>query len=198
MVARFACVGGRMAPQPQSPRNQAQCRAQILDQLLRSERDRLLRQVRLHSRRRQDAEDALSDACVQFLRYYDGPPGEPALYWMLLVTKRCAWAITRQARLREDRSQFVPIERAGEELAIVVREERIGPAELVERSEETARVIESIEQLKPDERTALILLGLGCSYAEIAELRGWSSRKVNRCVSEGRARVRDLLERGEG
>ena len=55
-----------------------------------------------------------------------------------------------------------------------MREERIGSPELSERSEETARVVEAIAQLKPDERTALILLGLGCSYKEIAELRGWS------------------------
>ncbi len=103
----------------------------------------------------------------------------------------------RRARLREGRSQVVPFEMAGEDLAIVVREERIGPAELTERSEETARVVEAIEQLKPDERTALILLGLGCSYKEIAELRGWSATKVDRCIREGRARVRDQLGRGD-
>ncbi len=186
-----------MALQPQSPRNQAEARAQILDQLLHSERDRLLRQVRLHSRRRQDAEDALSDACVQFLRYYDGRQGEDALRWMQVVAKRCAWAITRRARLREDRSQVVPIEQAGEDPAIVVREERIGPPELTERSEETARVVEAIAQLKPDERTALILLGFGCTYEEITELRGWSATKVGRCIREGRARVRDQLGRGD-
>jgi DNA-directed RNA polymerase specialized sigma24 family protein len=69
---------------------------------------------------------------------------------------------------------------------------------MAERSEETARILELIEQLKPDERAALILFGLGCSYAEIAELRGWSATKINRCLYEGRARVRELLERGEG
>jgi DNA-directed RNA polymerase specialized sigma24 family protein len=58
-------------------------------------------------------------------------------------------------------------------------------------------VLSLIEQLKPDERTALILLGFGCSYKEIRELRGWSKTKLNRCLTEGRARVRELRARGD-
>ena len=57
------------------------------------------------------------------------------------------------------------------------------------------------EALKPDQRTALILLGLGCSYAEIGALRGWTYTKVNRCISEGRAalrRRRALLQMSAG
>ncbi len=101
---------------------------------------------------------------------------------MLLVIKRCAWAIGRG--------------RVGELIEVVVPDDGLGPAELVERAEETEQLIESIELLKPDERVALILLGLGCSYAEIRDLRGWSTRKVRRCLDEGRARVRKMLEEG--
>jgi RNA polymerase sigma factor, sigma-70 family len=167
----------------------------MLEELLGSERAPLLRQARSHSRRAEDADDALSDACVQFLRYYDGPPGTDALRWMLVVTKRCAWAIARHSNARESRV-VVGETGAGKDVAALVREERSGPGELLERSEESARVTELIEGLKPDERVALILLGLGYSYKEIAELRGWSVRKVNRCVTEGRASVRELMARG--
>ena len=144
-----------------------------------------MRQARLHSRRSQDAEDALGDACVQFLRFYDGSSDEHALRWMMIVVKRCAWAIARRAKTREAHHYVTETERAAEQLAIVVREERSGPAELTERSEETARLLDLIDGRKPDERTALALFGLGCSYAEIGELRGWSATKVNRSV--GRA-----------
>ncbi|MGA8744961.1 MAG: sigma-70 family RNA polymerase sigma factor [Solirubrobacterales bacterium] len=167
-----------------------------MDQLLRTQRNRLLQQARFHSRRPEDAEDALSDACVQFLRFYDGPDETDALRWMMVVVKRCAWAIGRRIKTREARHEVVDTERFDEELAVVVREERSGPAELAERSEETARMIEMIDHLKPDERTALILFGLGCSYAEISEVRGWSMTKVNRCISEGRARLRKLQKEG--
>lgn len=143
---------------------------------------RLMRQARANSGRPNDAEDALSDACVQFLRAYDGPSGEPALHWMLLVVKRCAWAIARG--------------RVAETLEIVVADDRLGPAEILERADETAELLEALENLKPDERVALLLLGLGCSYAEIRDLRGWSPRKVRRCLDEGRAHVRAELGKG--
>jgi RNA polymerase sigma factor (sigma-70 family) len=181
-----------MASPPQSRRAQRRRRAQALDRLLRAERGRLLRQAHFHSRRPEDAEDALNDACVQFLRFYDGPAGEDALRWMLLVVKRAAWAIGRQAGEREARYRLVE----AEALEVTIAAEAPGPAELLERAEASSEVIELIEQLKPDERTALILLGLGCSYAEIGELRGWSRAKVHRCLKEGRARVRRLLGRG--
>jgi DNA-directed RNA polymerase specialized sigma24 family protein len=50
-----------------------------------------------------------------------------------------------------------------------------------------------INELKPDERTALLLLGLGYSYEEIGSGRGWSYTKVNRCIAEGRAELRTRL-----
>ena len=191
MVARVRVRGGGMATQPQSPREKRRRRASALDQLLRGKRGALLRQARFHSRRIEDADDALSDACVQFLRFYDGPAGEDALRWMLVVVKRAAWAIGRRAARREAR-----LRSAAAEPAISFTSERIGPAELIERTEDTERVIELIKQLKPDERTALILLGLGCSYVEIGELRGWTQSKVHRSIKEGRAQVRNLLEGG--
>ena len=82
------------------------------------------------------------------------------------------------------------------ELALTLSPEQMGPEELIERTEDTERVIELIEALKPDARTALILLGLGCSYAEIGELRGWTQTKVHRSIKDGRAQVRKLLEGG--
>jgi DNA-directed RNA polymerase specialized sigma24 family protein len=41
--------------------------------------------------------------------------------------------------------------------------------------------------LKPDQRTAIGLSAAGYSYGEIAERRGWTMMKVNRCLYEGRA-----------
>lgn len=157
-------------------------RARALVHLLEAHHRRLIAQARQHSRRPQDADDALGDACVQFLRFYDGPPGPDALHWMLLVTKRCAWAISRG--------------RTPETLDAVELRESASPAEIVERAEDTGRIIREIESLRPDQRVALILLGLGCSHAEIRQLRGWSLRKVRRCLADGRRQVRKMLEGG--
>lgn len=186
-----------MASPPQSRRTATEQRKDALEQLLRSRRNTLMRQARSHSRCPEDADDALSDACIQFLRFYDGPAGKDALRWMMLVVKRCAWAIRRQAVTRESRYLLALRDDNGESTEVIVPDDRIGPDELVERAEETAKLLTLIEQLKPDERTALILIGLGCSYAEICELRAWSRTKLHRCLTEGRARVRELLQGGD-
>jgi RNA polymerase sigma factor (sigma-70 family) len=174
----------------------AESRAHILERLLRNERARLLRHAHFHSERSQDAEDALADACVQFLRCYKGSAEiEDALRWMLLVTKRCAWELgRRRRRRREDLHQSVLTLAVGGEAHLA--ESGDDPAERAERAEEAERVLAAIGRLAPDERDALILFGLGYSYREIACLRGWSYAKVNRRLSEGRARVRRIVEEG--
>ena len=73
-----------------------------------------------------------------------------------------------------------------------------GPAE---RAERRARghgpLAAGLAALKPDERTALLLLGLGYSYAEIGAPPRWTRTKVNRCLAEGRAALRAPRRGGE-
>jgi RNA polymerase sigma factor (sigma-70 family) len=187
-----------MDAQPKNPSTDERSRAQILDQLSPQEWGRLRRQARGNSRNRSDVEDALQEGCVQFLRFYEGPASD-ALPWLLLVVKRCAWRIGRRARQREVPTHVVTtidFEDASES-EVVAMDERAGTEELAERAFALQARIELFAELKPDERTALILIGLGASYAEIGELRGWSHTKINRCVAEGRARLRQLDGGGE-
>jgi RNA polymerase sigma factor (sigma-70 family) len=145
---------------------------------------------RAHARRPADAEDALQDACLQFLRYYDGPPDQ-AILWMQVVVKRCAWAIARRAsRVREAGFQLPADGGEGETHEFEPLDERPCPAEALERDQLIAERLELLARLKRDERTALVLLALGYSYREIAERQGWTYTKVNRCVAEGRAALR--------
>jgi DNA-directed RNA polymerase specialized sigma24 family protein len=62
--------------------------------------------------------------------------------------------------------------------------------EAVERAERLLEARDRYRRLKPEERTALALFGLGYSYKEIADMRGWSYTKVSRCIREGRAKLR--------
>lgn len=174
-----------MAPRKE-PRTESERRAAILAELLVTERPRLLAQARRHSTRSEDAEDALGDASVQFLRHYPGPAGDDALHWMLTVVKRAGWEITRRWRDREAEDVGASPEVVG----------GADPAELAERSEEAAEVAAAIRALKPEERDALLLRGLGLSHDEIADLRGWSLTKVRRLLREGRAKVRKGKGRG--
>ncbi len=66
------------------------------------------------------------------------------------------------------------------------------PAERAERRERALARARVLQRLKPDERRALVLRAEGYSYAEICEMNGWTYTKVNRCLAEGRARLRQL------
>jgi len=70
----------------------------------------------------------------------------------------------------------------------------VDPDEQLERPEAVRRFFEALAQLKPDERVALLLLGFGFSYREIGERQGWRYTKVNRCLAEGRAALRGLVD----
>lgn len=165
-------------------------RNKILEALLARHRGALQRQAIRHSKRPEAAEEALQDACVQFLARFEGTSLEHALPWMLLTTKRCAWAIA-EAERRAPAELLAPTDCSDRsEQRWTVRDERPETAARAERRIEHAETVRRFERLKPDERTALILLGLGCSYREISELRGWTYTKVNRCIAEGRAALR--------
>lgn len=164
-------------------------RGAMLDELLTSKRPKLLRQARRNSNRMTDAEDALATACVQFLRFYDGKGGDNALRWMMLVVKRCAWQLARQE------SKTLPVPFEDNEISAVASSSS-DPADLVERRAEVSEVSALMTQLKPAERDALLLLSVGYSYKEIAEIQGWTRTKVNRCLAEGRAALRRASEGG--
>lgn len=185
-----------MAGQPKSQSVRTEGRAWMLERLLARQGEALRRVARASSANVADAEDALQDGCVAFMRFYEG--GEAgALAWLRLVVKRFAWQIGNTTRRRGSPRHVVTVE-PGEltGLEIVLADSRPGTAELAERAEALERRIELLAELKPDERATLILIGLGASYDEIGELRGWSRTKINRCAAEGRVRLREL--EGEG
>jgi len=191
-------AGAVAAPMPTGPEppTSATERSELLEAVMREEGALLRRQAFRHSQSAEAAEEALQDAAVQFLRRFEGETANHALRWMLTTVKRCAWAITRRERRRPLVLSTTDVEDRDAE-AFIAREEGDGPAELAERRAEHGETVRAFETLKPDERTALLMLGLGCSYEEIGARRGWTRTKVNRCLSEGREALR-AAERGGG
>lgn len=168
-------------------------RGQVLERALAEGRAALRAQAERHASEEADRDDALQDACLQFLRYYEGPPGEDALRWLSVCLKHRCWEIAERRRNREsfDRIETTDAyDPAGRVLRLLSEEP--GPEERAERSEAIAALFAALTRLKPDERTALLLLGLGYSYREIGLRQGWSQTKVNRCLAEGRAALRKI------
>ncbi|MEJ7876305.1 MAG: sigma-70 family RNA polymerase sigma factor [Solirubrobacterales bacterium] len=128
-----------------------------------------------------DAEDALQRAALILLeKAPPHPPGRLAA-WMHVVTKREALAV------RRERERLL-----ANEVPAGTPSSSPCPAECAERREWARARARTLHRLKPDERRALVLRAEGYSYAEISELTHWSYTKVNRCLAEGRARLRQL------
>jgi RNA polymerase sigma factor (sigma-70 family) len=161
---------------------------QLATQLFTDRHDYLLAIARRNAHTDADAAEALQEAFVSFIVKFDPNRGAPPLAWLTLTLKRQCWRQRREAHL--DRRHGQEAESGGEELGSFL--EALSPLEpdpaerVAERDESRLR----LRRLKPDQRTALGMFTAGFSYAEIAELRGWTYTKVNRCLSKGRAALR--------
>lgn len=127
-----------------------------------------------------DADDALQRAAVILLtKAPDHPPPRLAA-WMHVVTRREALAV------RRERERILGGELHDPPAATPC------PAERAERYDRLLERMRALRRLKADERRALVLKGHGYSYAEICQVTGWTHTKVNRCLAEGRARLRQI------
>ena len=138
-----------------------------------------------------DAEDAFQRAVEILLTR--APDREPRqlVGWMQVVVRREAIRIRRSRQpppARVVRARFP-------EPAIGFADptaDQDGPVEAFERREWVAVRAARLKRLKSDQRQALVLQAAGYSYEEIASMSGWTYSKVNRCIAEGRARLRRL------
>jgi RNA polymerase sigma factor (sigma-70 family) len=133
-----------------------------------------------------DAEDALQRSIEILLTKAPGGDLGRLVAWMRVVVRREALAVRRKRERQLNPGDGVawPVE------AIIC--DRAGPGEQLERRERVARAARLLAVLKPQERRALALRAQGYSYAEISQITGWTHTKVNRCLAEGRARLREL------
>jgi RNA polymerase sigma factor (sigma-70 family) len=196
---RCVRLGRLMDTQPK-PRRQAvgsqrQRNSRLLEELLCDSERSLRRQARKHAELPEDAEDALQRAYLLFLERYDGR-WEP-LPWLYTTVKRETWALRRRASRRRELSLDTPAhefdgQAPGETIASdgYSPEDRTCAGELLEERRQ------ALAALKPDQRRALWLFGMGHSYAEICELTGWTYTKVNRSIAEGRVALRQLVSAG--
>ena len=139
-----------------------------------------------------DAEDALARATEILLTKGAGVEPERLAAWMTVVTRREALAVRRARERLLSAAVHTPEWGPAEPLDLLASETP-DPAERVQRAERVAEAFAALAELKPAERTAIWLQAEGYSYAEIGALRGWTYTKVNRCLAEGRARLRSRL-----
>ena len=152
-------------------------------ELLAAHEGALRRTARRVSLCADDADDAFGQSLEILLT--KAPPLEPGTLaaWMHVVVRREALAVRRvRERLLSSEAEH--------DIVRTVVSDSPGPAELAERRDRQRAELVRLARLKPDERMAIVLQAQGYSYAEICRLRGWTYTKVNRCLAEGRARLR--------
>ena len=113
-----------------------------------------------------DAQDACQRAVEIFLRRADSVENETALSWLRTVVKHEALAV-RRSRLRLVCREDVDVDLHYDPTSP-------SPDERLLAADVTARSAEALQRLKPQEVRALWLKAQGHSYAEIAQLCGWS------------------------
>jgi RNA polymerase sigma factor (sigma-70 family) len=151
--------------------------------LIASARPALLRSARRYSLCPDDAEDALQRSLEILITKGAAVDLSRLPAWIRVVIRREALAV------RHQRERWAAAEEPDR-----LRCESLGPLELVEQHERAVRASRLLARLKPQERRAIALQAQGYSYAEIQALTGWTYTKVNRCLAEGRATLRQLGE----
>jgi len=151
-------------------------------ELLGAHADSLLRVARRYSMCADDAHDAYQRGLEILMRHAARLDPERAAGWLHTVVKHEALAINRSRR------RIVGF--AEVDLDALESRTSASPEEHVLGADRVARSAEALHGLNPQEVRALWLKALGHSYEQICEVTGWTYTKVNRCLAEGRARLR--------
>lgn len=145
-----------------------------------------------------DAEEALQRGLEILLKKAPSEDPRDLVRWTQTVVKHEALAV-RAERERTLAGPAAVVPAPGhEDWVAMLPADVAGPAERAERHEAIERSREALATLKPQEVRTLGLLAEGYSYREIAEITGYSARKVNRAIAEGRERFRHFLVRRDG
>jgi RNA polymerase sigma factor (sigma-70 family) len=155
--------------------------------------ERSLMRVALHwSLCQDDAHDAFQRAIEIYLRRAESLDPATELAWLKVVVKHEALAVRRA------RAEVLPNDDVDASDAVPDPHRPID--ELLDGRERVSRSAEALRRIKPDEARALMLKAKGLSYEEIGSELDWSYTKVNRCLTEGRARFLKVyaeIEAGE-
>jgi RNA polymerase sigma factor (sigma-70 family) len=145
-----------------------------------------------------DADEALQRGLEILLHKAPSENARELIRWTQTVVKHEALAVREEReRVLAGPAAQTPVP-GREDWVAMLPTEVAGPHERAERDEAIERSREALATLKPQEVRTLGLLGEGYSYREIADITGFSARKVNRAIVEGRERFRHFLTRRDG
>ena len=139
-----------------------------------------------------DAEDAVQEACLRALRFFEGFRGGDSRAWLLKIVRNTCYSWARKNR---------PAELADEFDETVHTPDAAGDtpeAKLISQAE-SERVRKALEKLPITFREVLVLREIeGLSYKEISDVTGVPMGTVMSSLSRARQKLRDQLGAAAG
>jgi DNA-directed RNA polymerase specialized sigma24 family protein len=157
-----------------------------LERLACEQRRLLLAIARRRARTHQDAEDAVQQALAIAFRHRERIAPQSALAYVGVIAQHEASRLRRQTeRLRSlDEPLHADSPTSAHEL---IADDRTTDLDALIDARD------ALGQIKPDQARALMARALGWRYREICDAFAWTYTKTNRCLTEGRAALRERL-----
>jgi RNA polymerase sigma factor (sigma-70 family) len=139
-----------------------------------------------------DADDAVQDACLRALRFFDGFRGADARVWLLTIVRNACYSKLKRARRQEQETVF-------DEEIHRVEAGVPDPETAVLQMLDAEAVRHALEALPEEFREVIVMRELeGLSYKEIAAVIDAPLGTVMSRIARGRARLEKLLAPGSG
>jgi len=135
-----------------------------------------------------DAEDAVQEAYLRAMRFFDSFRGGDSRAWMLKIVRNTCYSWTRKKRTAGAEEPF-------DETAHTSEEKRENAEAKLVAQEEGERVRKALEALPQAFREVLVMREIeGLSYKEIADVMGVPMGTVMSSLSRARQKMREQLQ----
>ena len=157
-----------------------------LERFAREQRGVLLMLARRRATTEHDAEDAVQEALMIAFTHRERIRTHAALAYVAVVAQHEASRLGRRTERLRSLDQPLRPDSPTSAHELIADDRATDVDALID-------VRDALRQIKPDEARALMARALGWRYCEICDAFAWSYTKTNRCVTEGRAAVRQRL-----
>ena len=139
------------------------------------------------TRNRQDAQDAVQEACLRAFRFFPTFRGGDGRAWLMKIVRNACYTLLCSNRSLQEAAEF-------DENVFSPDPHISNPEETAIEDDHSALLRKALEKLPPNFREVLILREIEeMSYSEIADITGMPAGTVMSSLSRARRRLRQTL-----
>ena len=157
-----------------------------LERLAREQRGLLLAMAQRRARTRADAEDAVQEALAIAFAVRERIRVSTAVAYIAVIAQHEASRLRRHADRLRSLDRLVPGAGGASAVDLLADARQPNPDAVLD-------ALDGLRHAKPDHARALLARMVGLDYREICDAFEWTYTKTNRCVTEGRAQLRQRI-----